>query len=1069
MHTSLGDEPTSELPAEVVERILVELGPRGEKVLAALRTASALLALALHDESGLRFAESATYNVREALEAVVSGQAPGEGVLASVLAAWQLYQDELAGPANDDGASLEALKSALRRAEEKQDRSSYHAARLLRYLRDKAGVDPISGAHDPVAEYDRIRKRASGALHTSITLDVASELHTQTLSWFVRMFTPPDTVVVALRELAAEPWRGGEQIGRLRDTASNVHHVRLFLSELKDPAWLVPLHAAGAVTLPQEGSPWPVRSLLESLVRTSPAEVARLLGLLFVDTTSLTEERKLDAGFHILVIASQLGPEGNVLVGDIAVAHPRSRHVRALAVDAIKRADPADPVVQRVARVVLTGDPSATDRYYYKAVLEQLGAGLTVENFGGRFGMLVAKVGEAAEHERAGWVVIDIARLTTELSEHERHYLVIIVHYLARLIDRAGEFGVSATSLLKRLRKIPGAIGERLVSQVLAHAEDITLEDMVEHVSRRLRSSTATGEDEDLVAAILARMSDVAELEVWREALGTPSERDGVGVPADWARAWRWSAVLPGELLTDWEEQIARVSDEYGPSTPDFGRRIPPFVGSWGQSPYSAEELAALSVAEAESLIAQWRPDSLDSWRLKGARELARALQATVESNPGPWSDDPVRTVRSLREPVYVLHYFNGLTKKAADVSVRTDAIIAATQLARSERWEPTVLGSDNFDYEPDWNGVDTAIVDLIAGLANSDAPLDLHLDLAWEYATAHLDRVAHPRDWVSDSTDVLTQAINNRRGRGLQAVLALAAWEHRNGGTIRGRFQDILDELLQIPGDVGMEFRAVLAERRVLLEAIALEWLDNNVDALFREEPLGEATLEISLRYSSRGTPWFYRALRDDLFAAAHRGADNAVMWVVLAMLHDLEGYDAIAIIKKFRGKIDLLAKAAEESAFIVQDSVADAPQLTAAVGFWRALLDAKPAHVPAAVLHSTGRWAFVDGIAEDDWARLMSETLQVTAGSIDYVTEVADRCKAAPVPTLSAQILLLLLGAGEPWEQHHVGETALEALRTLSLTRQDDNFTILRTRLIELGWHQAADLTPYESRGEG
>lgn len=79
-----------------------------------------------------------------------------------------------------------------------------------------------------------------------------------------------------------------------------------------------------------------------------------------------------------------------------------------------------------------------------------------------------------------------------------------------------------------------------------------------------------------------------------------------------------------------------------------------------------------------------------------------------------------------------------------------------------------------------------------------------------------------------------------------------------------------------------------------------------------------------------------------------------------------------------------------------------------------------------------------------------------------------MASPSRAVPAPTVSTQILLALLGKGEPWEQHHIARTALEALRTLSQTRFDENFGILRTRLIELGQHEAADLTPYQAKDQ-
>ncbi|MFD4815048.1 hypothetical protein, partial [Streptomyces sp. NPDC058418] len=82
----------------------------------------------------------------------------------------------------------------------KQDRSSYHEAKLLGYLRDKSGVEPLFGGLDPIGEYKRLRRTASQGLHQETALDSVADLYEQTLAWFVRTFTPTDTVVLALRE-----------------------------------------------------------------------------------------------------------------------------------------------------------------------------------------------------------------------------------------------------------------------------------------------------------------------------------------------------------------------------------------------------------------------------------------------------------------------------------------------------------------------------------------------------------------------------------------------------------------------------------------------------------------------------------------------------------------------------------------------------------------------------------------------------------------------------------------------------------------------------------------------------
>lgn len=75
-----------------------------------------------------------------------------------------------------------------------------------------------------------------------------------------------------------------------------------------------------------------------------------------------------------------------------------------------------------------------------------------------------------------------------------------------------------------------------------------------------------------------------------------------------------------------------------------------------------------------------------------------------------------------------------------------------------------------------------------------------------------------------------------------------------------------------------------------------------------------------------------------------------------------------------------------------------------------------------------------------------------------------MADRCKTAHASGNSTRILLLLLGQGEPWEQNYVARAAIETLRAVAGDPVDENFRRLRTRLIELGFHEAAEIAADE-----
>jgi len=73
------------LPVAVAQRIRQDLGKSAEKIISCLRTAADLIAQAGLDGRGLRFAESAAYNLREALDAVVQGKDAAAGGLDAVL------------------------------------------------------------------------------------------------------------------------------------------------------------------------------------------------------------------------------------------------------------------------------------------------------------------------------------------------------------------------------------------------------------------------------------------------------------------------------------------------------------------------------------------------------------------------------------------------------------------------------------------------------------------------------------------------------------------------------------------------------------------------------------------------------------------------------------------------------------------------------------------------------------------------------------------------------------------------------------------------------------------------
>jgi hypothetical protein len=177
------------------------------------------------------------------------------------------------------------------------------------------------------------------------------------------------------------------------------------------------------------------------------------------------------------------------------------------------------------------------------------------------------------------------------------------------------------------------------------------------------------------------------------------------------------------------------------------------------------------------------------------------------------------------------------------------------------------------------------------------------------------------------------------------------------------------------------------------------------------------------------------------------------------------VEGYDLDTVINRLGKDSAVLASAAEDATFLVQDAEPDSPHLTIAIQFWTLLLDTSGAKISAQALTGLGRWAFVGNVDDDQWAYLTARTLDLTDSRIDYPISVADRAARLQPNSTSRSILLRLLDNGETWERHHAAIKALDVLRACITQPTDDSFRRLRTRLIDLGHHEAATINPQDT----
>lgn len=1066
MRGAADDELIPGLPVKVVERLRTELPGPAERIVRCLRTAAELLEQAETDVRDLRLAESAAYNLREALDSVVKDKDAAQGGFGAVMDAWQKCKTALGPGSTDSTDAVAELVQALTQLEADRAGESYYARKLLTHLRDRSGIDQPRGVGNPISEYTGLRDKANTAVHTEFALADVTSLFANTVAWFVRMFTPPDDLVDAIRDLAAQPWRSQDQIAALTQLAMNDHHLRLFFSEITDPAWLDPLYHNGFVQLPSRDRAWPpMASLVEGLGRTQPHTVAALLERMLPDIKQLPPDQRAFSSLQLVVIAVQLGVAGHKLVTLVVQQYGTHPSIRSLSVHVARQADPAAPVVLNVADAVLNYFERFADGDTYNAttVLDQLQAGVLNENIASRAGMLGGKLRRRVNSDTDRYIELDSAALTIAVGDVPEPQL-LFAHHLAHILSKARQLGVPSRTQLEWLTLVPGDVGGRLRSHVLAGAEDMPLPDKVDHIATRLASRGPTAEDLALVADITAHSLRPDDLAAWAAALGTPSPApgDGTGVPpADWVRAWRWAAVLPKQVFTSWDDPLERVSDRRGrpDSSALTGPRTSDIAFGFVGPPHTAGQLAAMPVPEAATLVASWRPDTNSRPTFTGRLDLARALTTTVSNNPSAWSVEAEAVVETLREPIYLEHYLRGLIEKSSDVVPYATSVLAAAAQARSMLdLAPPEPGSDGEESDP--SSTQLAVLELVEALANRNADIAASLDELWDWSEKAVAAVPEAdQGLLYPKLGPLASATSRLWGRGLMTALALAAWEFRNQGTLHPAMVPVLNSATAVPGSAGLEFRAVLAHQRPRLEEICPQWLDERVNVLFREGPQGRETFELTVKWAAP-TPWFYAHLTPELFDAALRGADQATREVVIALLDQVDGYDHDTVIQHLRKNPAILAAASEQAAFLVQKAAADAPWMAVAVEFWTRLLDEDRTAVPADALRRLGRWASVTNLDDQEWATLTARTVAITNGHLSHVILVADRVADIPPSPTTREILLRMLDKGEQWEQRYIADTALGVLRASASCPVDDSFELLRTRLINLGYFQARDI---------
>ena len=601
------------MPREVADQIVKDLD-QGPKILSALATAAHLIAAARGGEAGLRLVESAAYNLREALDAVVAGQAAGKGGIPAIRDALGRYRVASSDPETSEDAALRSLADDLLRLESDGELLGFRSRQFLAWLEARTGIKPLPGADNPSNQFTALRDDVNKVLHDAGALPAVAGYYDDAINWFTRMFTPPDNRVHAIVDLARTPFTGPAQIAALRGRiAYNAHHLVRFLSEVRDPAWLDALLDDGLIGPPRDGEPWPVAALIGGAGGIAPTHVIALFQRIRAQAARGDRDQFSALDRELMELSFRLGPDPAAQALAVTIVHKRaSDHwVQTIGVFLAGDADPSSPIQAAIADAVIANDTTTDGRYKTRTMSKLLVEGLNEENARERLSLLAHKLAKLAAEPRVKYFPPSTAALNTpERSGDRPDELAIVAQSLTSAIPVSRDLGLSTSDILELVAPIGGKVGERVICQVLAGAPDASREMKLAHLRTRLTSSTATGDDRDLLADLGELAPD--EVDQLSAELGQPSpqpdpdERGFLDIPRDWRRAWGWSTVLPPEVLGRWDQPIAAVTERHGP--PDdyaLDRQLPSSIAGRPDSPYTTEQLSELPPIDGDCRAAR--------------------------------------------------------------------------------------------------------------------------------------------------------------------------------------------------------------------------------------------------------------------------------------------------------------------------------------------------------------------------------------------------------------------------------------------------------------------------------
>lgn len=949
----------------------------------------------------------------------------------SVVVAFRAYESNLSLQ-EDTEVSLSPLRARIDELAQIHESESAAAQKLAWILFDRMGVELSVVGEQKFSALLNLWREINTGVHRTYSIEQARLAWSNVIEILSSLFADPVGRSAAIDRLAHVDDPGEQEVLTFQRLIDSRAHERRFYSRVRSPSWLILLPAAGLLTAPKPGVWWGGFELVRTLREEHAGHAVEFL----VKLWSVSEVTDAAVATTFAMAAHEMGEEAAELITKIASKFPVDTSMWTL--EWASQLPPSNPAVIAIADILLNKSV-LEQQHHWQPFVDAYVSGTTSENFERRIRLLDQKAWQFDPKESMSWLLYSSGTSVADISEHDRHDGGgLLLDLLVRTVAAAREHA-SDEYLLECLTATPSAWRDRVVSWVLSLSSSAPLSDYLDQIRSVMATRGPTVDDVAMCQTMTDRFTSADFDTLLQQHLGDPpaagaiseafNRRDG---SQSWWNVHYWSTVLPPGAFTRWTVALEEMAQHLSP--PIVGARDHDVEFRPATSPISVAEMNLGHVSDACERIRDWRAGPND-WP-NSAREVGLALTSAASTEPARWSSDPMDLFSLLEHPTYIDALISAFASQVVPLSFRSDvAIDIATYVSARDSKSVQPIGDEPmFDYEADWSSSIDGSLKILQRFANNTSDNDDfrgNRAEAWRLVLVVAEKTVSTDRRPDESEDSLHRAINRSSTKAFEVALALMGLDFRTDGEISPTGLHMLDLALSLPGEDGKEYRAVVATHLPFLNTVAREWLTSNLELLFGSESgaLGRDAIDMALKWGTAFQP-LLDGFADQVFAAVARKTERALDHLLIAMLHEGNGYDVRKVIG-FLSNTSAAASTGGELARLIRSDDIEQQMLQIALAAWTEAL----ACFDKDSIQGFGDFAACGRLPDNDWLLLVVRTLRKTGGRLESASETADRLsKMHPSRETLSALDLLVRCRDKDWRYRGVLEFALHHLEIAS-----------------------------------